>query len=70
MIFTFFSVSFSGLLWGYEDELPCLKLDLPGECGGDDYDDPWGDDDWGKFSKIAIQFTNALSFYRSQNVLC
>jgi len=43
----FIEVSFSGLLWGYEDELPCLKLDLPGECGGDDYDDPWGDDDWG-----------------------
>ena len=35
-------------MWGYDDELPCLKLDLPSECGGDDYDDPWGDDDsWG-----------------------
>ena len=42
-------------MWGYEDELPCLKLDLPSECGGnygssseDEYD--WGDDDddsWG-----------------------
>ena len=55
----YFSVSFSGLLWGYEDELPCLKLDYPSECNGeDDYEDPWGDDDdWGKFSKIAIQFT-------------
>ena len=42
-------------MWGYDDELPCLKLDLPSECGGnygssseDEYD--WGDDDddsWG-----------------------
>ena len=28
----FIEVSFSGLLWGYEDELPCLKLDMPGSC--------------------------------------
>ena len=25
----FIKVSFSGLLWGYEDELPCLKFDPP-----------------------------------------
>ncbi len=47
----FVSVTFDGLLWGYEDELPCLRLDKPSECGGDSFadDDGWGDDDdgWG-----------------------
>lgn len=49
----FIDVSFSGLLWGYEDELPCLKYDMPKGCdkdAGDDEDDGWGDDDsdpWG-----------------------
>jgi hypothetical protein len=57
----FINVTFSGLLWGYEDELPCLKLDLPGECAAakgavssgfapeTDEDDLFGDggDDWG-----------------------
>ncbi len=55
-------MTFDGLLWGYEDELPCLKLDHPSGCaavlggaGGDGADgfgfglsdeDEWGDDDW------------------------
>jgi len=28
----FINVSFSGLLWGYEDSLPCFKMDIPGHC--------------------------------------
>ncbi|TRY74958.1 hypothetical protein TCAL_08665 [Tigriopus californicus] len=48
----FINVTFDGLLWGYEDELPCLSLDMPSECqdeeaspfGSSDDDD---DDDWG-----------------------
>ena len=28
----FIDVSFSGLLWGYKDELPCLKLEYPSGC--------------------------------------
>ena len=50
----FLYVSFSGLLWGYNDELPCLPLDKPAECpsdSGDSGDDPFGggfgDDVWG-----------------------
>ena len=56
----FIDVTLSGLLWGYEDELPCLKMQdkKPDECsteenvfGGDyedDDSDSWGDDDaWG-----------------------
>ena len=50
----FINVSFTGLLWGYNDELPCLSLTRPDECGApegeidifaDDADDDWGDDD-------------------------
>jgi len=29
----FINVSFSGLLWGYEDELPCNELVRPEKCG-------------------------------------
>ena len=54
----FISVSFSGLLWGYEDDLPCLKLKPPKGCktlegdtpfAADDEEDVFGDsgDDWG-----------------------
>jgi len=50
----FINVSFSGLLWGYNDELPCFKHTRPEECpppeGEIDIfannDDDWGDDDW------------------------
>ena len=28
----FVTVTFSGLLWGYEDELPCLKFNQPAGC--------------------------------------
>ena len=55
----FINVSFSGLLWGYNDELPCREHALPDECvveddiqifgndnSGDwDDDDDWEDDD-------------------------
>jgi len=58
----FIKVSLSQLLWGYEDELPCLKLDKPKECDsgeedvfGEDYsedeDDGWGEEEdssWGE----------------------
>ena len=51
----FINVSFSGLLWGYNDELPCFTKSRPNECGvddsldifeedGDDEDDDWGSD--------------------------
>jgi len=52
----FINVSFSGLLWGYNDELPCREHALPDECVvedkvkifGDDDDGNWDeDDDWG-----------------------
>ena len=36
-------MSFSGLLWGYEDELYCLKLDVPKGCNKGD--DPFASDD-------------------------
>jgi len=54
----FINVSFSGLLWGYNDELPCREDPLPEGCeandaidifGGnneDDDSDDWSDDDW------------------------
>ena len=41
----FVNVSFSGLLWGYEDELYCLKNPVPRGCKkgdspfGEDYED-------------------------------
>jgi len=50
----FINISFSGLLWGYHDELPCMKLSRPAECpppegevdifadsGEDDWEDDW-----------------------------
>ncbi len=53
----FVDVTFDGLLWGYDDELPCLRLDYPAGCPSkhegpfsseDDHSigfgfDPWGD---------------------------
>jgi hypothetical protein len=51
----FINVSLSGLLWGYNDELPCMKLKKPDHCPlyyfddvhWSDYgEDEWGDDDW------------------------
>lgn len=50
----FINVSFSGLLWGYNDELPCRSLDRPDECpdlnavdifnDDEDSDEDWGSD--------------------------
>ncbi len=40
-------MSFTGLLWGYEDDLPCLKMTPPVEC--DDGSSPFSstsDDEW------------------------
>ena len=48
----FINVSFTGLLWGYEDELYCLKLPVPRGCNkgdspfGEDYEEDADDDDW------------------------
>ena len=39
----FVSVTFDGLLWGYQDELPCLPLDAPKECNKGN--DPFSNDD-------------------------
>ena len=61
----FINVSFSGLLWGYHDELPCMKLSRPAECpapegevdlfadSGDD--DDWGDDDWKRKKRETVR---------------
>jgi len=48
----FVNVSFDGLLWGYQDELPCLPLDVPKGCskGNDPFssaDDAFEDADDG-----------------------
>ncbi len=44
----FINVTFDGLLWGYEDDLPCLRLDRPKGCAGsEDDDDPFSEDGWG-----------------------
>ena len=56
----FIEVTFDGLLWGYEDELPCLKMDRPSGCGGeddpfgDDGGDAWGDDEWKRRRKRSV----------------
>lgn len=52
----FINVSFTGLLWGYEDSLPCLKQSPPEHCpvatssveftGEDDQDEDFDFDDW------------------------
>lgn len=60
----FINVSFSGLLWGYEDDLPCLKLksscpktavqfteDKTEEPETDDDDEMFGDDDFFDFKR-------------------
>ena len=53
----FVNVTFDGLLWGYEDELPCLPLDVPKGCnkGSDPFsgdDDPFeGEDDGWDFKR-------------------
>ena len=53
----FVNVTIDGLLWGYEDELPCLPLDVPKGCnkGSDPFsgdDDPFeGEDDGWDFKR-------------------
>ena len=49
----FINVTFSGLLWGYNDELPCFTKSRPNECGVDDgaldlfeTDEDEEDEDW------------------------
>jgi len=49
----FINVSVSGLLWGYQDDLPCLKMARPNECPpeedkffDDDDDYEWGGEKW------------------------
>eukprot|EP00096_Caligus_rogercresseyi_P014060 TRINITY_DN659_c0_g1_i6.p1 TRINITY_DN659_c0_g1~~TRINITY_DN659_c0_g1_i6.p1 ORF type:complete len:605 (-),score=179.40 TRINITY_DN659_c0_g1_i6:570-2384(-) len=39
----FVNVSLAGLLWGYHEEIPCLKLSRPSTCVSED--DPFGDAD-------------------------
>ena len=41
----FVSVTFDGLLWGYQDELPCLPLEVPKGCNKGNEDDPFSSDD-------------------------
>ena len=62
----FINVTFSGLLWGYNDELPCMNLPRPEECGpapgeidifAEDSDDDWGDgDDWKRKKRSAGRY--------------
>ena len=52
----FINVSFSGLLWGYHDELPCLQLQRPDGCGlaegeVDIFEDSDEDDEWGEWKR-------------------
>lgn len=46
----FVNVSFTGLLWGYYDDMPCVNLERPGECpkpkGEVDIFAEEEDDDW------------------------
>ena len=60
----FINISFSGLLWGYHDELPCSQISRPYECGPpvnevnifdeeEDYD--WGDD-WKRKKRSVVSF--------------
>jgi len=66
----FINVSFSGLLWGYNDDLPCLYIPRPDGCGtaegeidifakkdGDDDEDEWGDgDEWKRRKRSAGRY--------------
>ena len=52
----FINITFSGLLWGYQDELPCSSLNRPAGCAVpgelDIFNEEWEDDDddsWGDF---------------------
>ena len=60
----FINISFSGLLWGYEDELPCNSLPRPDECGAaegevDLFADD-GDDEDGEFISDEVIFCQRL----------
>ncbi len=58
----FINVTFDGLLWGYEDDLPCVGkgLDLPSECeqdgdnvfGKSTFDDFGDDSDWVSWGEV------------------
>merc|ERR1719318_1896397 len=49
----FINVSFSGLLWGYQDDLPCFNLPVPDGCSVDEVDifSDDDDDDWDDFKR-------------------
>ena len=71
-------MSFSGLLWGYNDELPCFTKSRPNECGedeeeldlfdsdSDDSDDDW-EDDW-KRRKREVRGRQKRSVEESQDL--
>ena len=45
----FINISFSGLLWGYNDELPCNSIGRPDGCGPAEGEvDLFADDDDGE----------------------
>ena len=72
----FVNVTFHGLLWGYDDELPCLKMDQPAGCaseddpfGGDSDDDAdFGDDDFGWRKKRSVDEEELTPFEQEWGV--
>jgi len=61
----FINISFTGLLWGYKDELPCMSHTRPVECGApegeidifaDDSGDDWEDEDWKRKKRAAGRY--------------
>jgi len=55
----FINITFSGLLWGYQDELPCRSLNRPAGCEvpgevdifNEEWEDEDDDDSWGDFRR-------------------
>lgn len=73
----FINVSISGLLWGYNDELPCLTLSRPEECGvsegevdlfaeEDEEEDGW--DDWKRKKRAAGRYKRQTIQYKDNNL--
>lgn len=70
----FINVTVGGLLWGYEDDLPCAKMDLPAECHHDDL--PFSNNDdfegWGTKEELPVNASSyeAMSRPKAEFVDC